>query len=94
MQITCTNVKKNSYVCKLLSPCHGPKKTCGVGGHPTRSGVNIPSKMPDRLPDERMLERMRDRMSEYMSDRMPHTYNQYMIPCLFAIDQILIAGGC
>ena len=23
-----------------LSPCHGPKKTCGVGGHPTRSGVN------------------------------------------------------
>ena len=45
MQITCTNVKKtNSYVCKLLSPCHGPKETCGVGGHPThypmRSGVN------------------------------------------------------
>ena len=42
MQITCTNVfkKNNSYVCKLLSPCHGPKKTCGVGGHPTRSGVN------------------------------------------------------
>ena len=32
--------KTNSYVCKLLSPCHGPKKTCGVGGHPTRSGVN------------------------------------------------------
>ena len=32
--------KNNSYVCKLLSPCHGPKKTCGVGGHPTRSGVN------------------------------------------------------
>ena len=23
-----------------LSPCHGPKKTCGVGGHPTRCGVN------------------------------------------------------
>ena len=41
IQITCTNVKKtNSYVCKLLSPCHGPTKTCGVGGHPTRSGVN------------------------------------------------------
>ena len=28
------------YVWKLFSPCHGPKKTCGVGGHPTRSGVN------------------------------------------------------
>ena len=42
MQITCTNVQKTkSYVCKLLSPCHGPKKTCGVGGHPTRSGVNM-----------------------------------------------------
>ena len=25
---------------KLLSPRHGPKKTCGVGGHPTRSRVN------------------------------------------------------
>ena len=41
MQITCTNVQKNnSYVCKFLSPCHGQKNTCGVGGHPTRSGVN------------------------------------------------------
>ena len=33
--------KNNSYVCRLLSPCHRPKKTCGVGGHPTRSGLNI-----------------------------------------------------
>ena len=43
MQITCMHKclkKNNSYVCKVLSPCHGPKKTCGVGGHPTRSGVN------------------------------------------------------
>ena len=46
MQITCTNVQKtNSYVCKLLSPCHGQKKTCGVGGHPTRSGVNNNTKI-------------------------------------------------
>ena len=23
-----------------LSPCHGLKQSCRVGGHPTRSGVN------------------------------------------------------
>ena len=39
MQITCTNVKKhNSYLCKLLSPCDGPKKTlrCGRPPHAKR----------------------------------------------------------
>ena len=46
----------NNYVCKLtnpvlmfnttLSPCHGPKKPCGVGGHPTRSGVNMVWSLP------------------------------------------------
>ena len=38
--------KKKQQYCKLLSPCHGPKKTCGVGGHPTRNRVN---KMLDKF---------------------------------------------
>ena len=41
MQITCTSVKKTTvmYV-NYLAPVTDLKKTCGVGGHPTRSGVN------------------------------------------------------
>ena len=32
-----------------LSPCHRPKKTCGVGGHPTRSGVNNLQQVGNKL---------------------------------------------
>ena len=28
-------------VCMYLYVCEDPKSSCGVGGHPTRSGVNI-----------------------------------------------------
>ena len=30
-----------NYIFKFFSPCYDSKKTCGVGGHPTRSEVNI-----------------------------------------------------
>ena len=43
MQITCTHMFKKT------NTCHGPKKTCGVGGHPTRSGVNSQSNREDWL---------------------------------------------
>ena len=32
-----------------LSPCHGPKTTCGVGGHPTRSRVNNIRYFPEQM---------------------------------------------
>ena len=43
MQITCTHVLKKPTVMYVnyLAPVTDQKKTCGVGGHPTRSGVNI-----------------------------------------------------
>ena len=42
MQITCTRVKKtNSYVCKLLSPCDGPKKPAVWAATPREAGVSM-----------------------------------------------------
>ena len=41
MQITCTNVPKKTVMSvNYLAPVTDQKRTCGVGGHPTRSGVN------------------------------------------------------
>ena len=49
MQITCTNVKKhNSYLCKLLSPCDGPKKNPPVrAATPREAGWISAPALPD-----------------------------------------------
>ena len=42
MQIKCAHVKKQQLVMYVnyLAPVTDQKRTCGVDGHPTRSGVN------------------------------------------------------